>query len=112
MDKLKDERVAEDFWDRSAAWVVASLMSVAVISSVGIIASQLYLWLRSGTWIALPLVVLFEYLGMGLDPVYQPRDWQGVAKIARWLLDLPLSIALPAVLVAAAMGWKALVSAK
>lgn len=52
-----------------------------------------------------------SYLGIDLTSVYIPSDWHGLAKVAQWLLDVPLAIGAPAILIAVAHMWQAFVSA-
>ena len=43
----------------------------------------------------MPLSKAFHYIGIDLTAVYYPRDWRGVAQVARWFLAWPMTICIP-----------------
>jgi len=104
--------MVEDFWDRSANWLVGLAIPIGLLSGLAIIGWQVYGWLRVSVWTPLPVVRVFEGLGLDLTRVYNPSDWHGVARIAQWMLDLPLALCLPMVIIGTAVTWKALVRAR
>lgn len=87
--------MAKDIWDKIAQWVQGILIGLSIFVGLIIFCWQVYIWLKLGYWISMPLVKAFEYFGIDLTPIYYPTDWHGVAKVARWFLSWPLSISLP-----------------
>ncbi|MDO9107139.1 MAG: hypothetical protein Q7U57_19530 [Methylovulum sp.] len=102
--------MSKDFWDKSAEFIVTAAYTVGFLCSLAILGWQVFHWLRTSIWIPLPMSETFSYLGIDLTRIYMPSDWQGLAKIAQWLLDIPLAIGTPAILIAAAHIWQAFVS--
>jgi hypothetical protein len=100
----------KDFWDKSAESVVIAAYGVGSMGALAILGWQVFHWLRTSIWIPLPMYEAFSYLGIDLTRVYMPTDWQGLAKVAHWLLDVPLAIGAPAILIAVAHMWQAFVS--
>lgn len=92
----------EDFWDKSAEFIVLAAYVVGGLAALAIFGWQVFHWLRTSIWIPIPTYEAFAYLGIDLTSVYMPADWQGLAKVAQWLLDVPLAICAPAILIAAA----------
>ena len=93
--------MVQDVWDKLADWVLILSIIAAGIFAVAVIGWQVYTWLRLGAWPGLPFFDLFKYFEIDLSIVYAPTDWQGLAKIARWILDLPLSLCVPLLIVLA-----------
>lgn len=91
--------VVTDWWDRFAVTVLSLALLGALLLFIGILGWQIYDWLRTGIWTELPFLVLFDLLNLNVSGVYQPGDWHGAAAIARWVLELPLSICAPLLLV-------------
>jgi hypothetical protein len=81
------------------------LFSGAIIfSPVIALGYQVVHWLKHGSWLPMPLSMGTDYLG-----ITPPRAaWVGVQKVVDWILDLPLSLALFVIIVAAACGVRAL----
>jgi hypothetical protein len=102
--------MSKDFWDKSAEFVVIAAYTVGFLCALVILGWQVFHWLRTSTWTPLPMYEAFSYVGIDLTRVYMPSDWQGLAKLAQWLLDIPLAIGAPAILIAAAHMWQAFVS--
>ncbi len=50
---------------------------------------QVFGWAKTGQWMPLSIVSVFQ---SNPDSLYNPTDWIGLAKIARTLLELPLSL--------------------
>jgi hypothetical protein len=69
---------------------------VGLVGAFGLIAGfavflyQLYLWLKLGQWISMPLSTVFQWLGFDYSSVTD-FAWIGVQKLVVWSLDLPLS---------------------
>lgn len=99
-----------DFWDRSADSIFVIVFFASIATFVGIVGWQCIYWLRAGEWLPVPLSVVFDYFGIDLDDVYSPKNWIGLAKVAQWVLNLPLSATGPAILMLSAHGWKSFVS--
>lgn len=74
---------------------------LGMFTAAAIFGWQIFHWLRSSIWIPIPTHEAFVYLGIDLTSVYMPDDWKGLAKVARWLLDTPLAIGAPTILVTA-----------
>jgi hypothetical protein len=70
--------------------VVLSFGLIVLFSAAAVLAYQAILWLHDGQWTALSLRHLWDWAGLG----YPMFKWLGVQKIAVWVLDLPLSLAL------------------
>ena len=81
--------------DSFASELVALSFVGAGLSFWAIIGWQTFTWLESGAWPELPLVTLFKFFEADLSFIYNPSDWYGIAKIAQWVLDLPLSVCIP-----------------
>ncbi len=102
--------MVQDIWDKLANWVLLSSVSAAGVFAVTVIGWQVYTWLRLGAWPELPFFELFRYFEIDLTIVYAPTDWHGIAKIAQWILDLPLSLSVPVLIVLAGGIVKGMVS--
>ena len=87
--------MVKDIGDKIVQWVQAILVGLSIFLGLIIFCWQVYIWLKLGYWIGMPLVKAFEYFGIDLTPIYYPADWHGVAKVARWFLSWPLSISIP-----------------
>lgn len=77
-----------------AAWLVGA----------AVLGWQVLQWLRTSVWHEVPFLQFFVHVGIDMSAAYSPTSWQGLAKIARWILDLPLSTALPIAVTGAAGG--------
>ena len=65
---------------------------LSVIVAIGFVIWQIYNWAKTGVWIHLPLSTAFRHYGYDLDLIYNPQNWVGVAKIAQWLLKIPITL--------------------
>jgi hypothetical protein len=84
-----------DFWDRLLE-VVGALVGIAcALWVVGLLGYQCWHWLAFGEWRPLPTSMAFEYLEIDLTAIYAPESWFGLARVGRWMLELPLSITVP-----------------
>lgn len=100
----------KDFWDKSAEFIVLAAYAVGLLNALAIFGWQVFHWLRTSTWVPLPFYEAFAYLGIDVTSIYMPTDWQGLAKVAQCMLDVPLSIAIPVMLVSVAYIWQAFIS--
>jgi len=64
-------------------------------SPVSVLGWQIYTWLKHGVWTPLAMHQVFASLGIGLEGIYHPTDWKGLAIVAQWFLEWPMSIGLP-----------------
>lgn len=101
----------EDFWDKSAGLILGLAIFASLIFAAVVLGWQIYYWLRTSVWIPLPLAYAFDYIGIDLSSVYMPSSWQGLAEIAQWLLNLPMSLGVPTIGVLGALVLKTFVSA-
>ncbi len=102
--------MSKDFWDKSAEFIVISAYIFGFLCVPAILGWQIFHWLRTGVWIPLRMYEAFSYFGIDLTHIYTPSNWQGLAKIAQWLLDFPLVIGTPTILITAAYTWQTFVS--
>lgn len=99
-----------NFWEKSAELIVIAAYIMGLLGALTIVGWQVFQWLRTGVWIPIPISEGFAYLGIDLTWVYMPADWQGLAKVVQWLLEIPLAIGAPATLITAAHILQELVS--
>jgi hypothetical protein len=66
-------------------------VSIGLLAAFPVIAYQVYLWLKFGQWVPIPLVEALELSGINYLPVVN-TSWEGVQKIGVWIIRLPLSI--------------------
>ena len=99
-----------DFWDRSADALLLLAYVASSIFALSIVGWQVIHWLRFDVWQQVPLSAGTAFIGIGLQWIYQPSSWLGLAKVARWVLDLPISLAAPFIVILMAHAWKAFVS--
>lgn len=71
----------------------------AVLAGAGLLLWHCFNWLKSGFWAPIPARSAFDYFDMNLAFIFNPTEWFGLAKILRWLLELPLFIIGPVVVV-------------
>ncbi|MDP1683303.1 MAG: hypothetical protein Q8L39_16210 [Burkholderiales bacterium] len=100
----------KDFWDKSVEFLVPVAYVVGLLGALAILGWQVFYWLRTSIWIPVPLYEALAYLGIDITRVYMPTDWQGLAKVVQWLLDVPLTIAVPITFISLAHIWQAIVS--
>jgi hypothetical protein len=61
------------------------------LAGVGVFLYQIYLWLKLGQWVSMPLSTMIVWLGFDFSSVTN-ITWIGIQKLVVWSLDLPLSI--------------------
>ena len=104
--------LTRDFVNKSADAVAGAVCAGSLFFAFCVVGWQLLKWLKSSEWHAVPVASAFRFLELDLTSVYAPSGWTGLAKIAQWFLDLPLSLVLPTVVVFLAYLCKALVCSK
>ena len=92
---VKDDEIAEEIF-----WIS---VAVSILGMVGILAWEFFQYLKLGKWPDNEFSAIFLYLGVNLDSIYYPTNWIGVAKIIRWFLGWPVSLATP--VFGSALGW-------
>jgi hypothetical protein len=70
------------------AFVLLAFASPVFIGP-GVLAWQLFDWLKSGSWTPMPVTKGFAYLDLDLPST----DWLGFQKMIDWVMGLPLSVA-------------------
>lgn len=89
-EKLSPEDAARDY-ESTIIGVSAILFGAGFLGAILALGYQIYQWLKTGVWIELPFYVMFDWLEIDLS-VIGNMEWQGVKKILKWLLELPLSL--------------------
>ena len=96
---------ALDFFLGSITLGLMGLTSLFLISGLGLVAYQIFLWIKEGVWSEFTIMIVFEFLfenTLVAQWLSNPESWFGLQKIVEWLLQkIPLSAALiiPSVLV-------------
>ncbi len=88
-------------WDYLCGGISATVGFIATLvfcSGLGLIAYQVFLWLKDGVWSEYPIFVLFNFL-FESTALHQwmshPESWFGLQKLLTWVLEnTPLSLAL------------------
>ena len=79
--------------------------SLFLISGLGLVGYQVFLWIKDGVWSEFTVMVVFDFLfenTLAAQWLSNPESWFGLQKVVEWLLqNIPLSVALiiPSVLV-------------
>ncbi len=88
-----------NLWDKFLAtlslWIFCLGFGCSVVAAVGILGFQIFVWAKSGEWISIPIAYGLALIGIDTAPIYDPTNWVGLASLARWFVDLPLSVLLP-----------------
>lgn len=100
----------QDRLDKFAEKILEGSYVLGVIIFIIIIGYQTYQWARSGAWLSLPFSRAFELFNVDLSNIYYPSDWCGIAKVGEWLLNLPLSVCVPLLIVFTSFILKAIIS--
>ena len=82
----------DDVLDKVADCLWIFSWPAAILWFLGIVGYQTIYWLRIGEWKVVSFAVTFDYFGIDLSHIYYPQSWIGVARIAQWVLSLPLSL--------------------
>ncbi len=87
-----------DFIFGFASLAVIGFASLFLLSGLGLISYQVFLWLQNGIWPEFPIGVVFNFLFENTMPAQwlnNPESWLGLQKVVEWLLEnIPLSVAL------------------
>lgn len=67
--------------------------ALGFFAGFGVLAYQIYLWLKLGQWTPMPLWTLLEWADYDFSSLNN-IDWLGIQKIIAWVLDLPLSLSM------------------
>lgn len=62
------------------------LCFLATIATIAIPAYQVFMWLKEGTWIAVPIWTVLNHFGI-IDLHF--TSWVGLQRIFDWILELP-----------------------
>ena len=98
-----------DFVCVSITVTVMAFASLFLISGLGLIGYQVFLWMKDGIWPEFSIEVVFNFLfenTLLAQWLSNPESWFGLQKIVEWLLqNIPLSAALiiPSVLIFSGM---------
>jgi hypothetical protein len=86
-----DERVSPGYLSLSVLDYVLGYAGLAFgglgVASCGVLAWQVYWWLKNGTWYLMPLSKLLEQTGTP----YPVLQWKGVQKMVDVVLDWPMT---------------------
>lgn len=86
-----------------AAVVAFGGIGLSFLAAFGLVAYQIIVWARSGEWHQLPLSLLLEAFGIHLIWPFLATDWVGLAKVAKWLLGVHVSVYVA--LIGALLSW-------
>ena len=98
-----------DFLCVGITLAVMAFASLFLLSGLGLISYQVFLWMKDGIWPEFPIEVVFNFLfenTLLAQWLSNPESWFGLQKIVEWLLqNIPLSVALiiPSVLILSAV---------
>ena len=72
--------------------------SLFLISGLGLVGYQVFLWIKDGVWSEFTVMVVFDFLfenTLAAQWLSNPESWFGLQKVVEWLLqNIPLSVAL------------------
>lgn len=89
----------EDFWDKSAQVILEWAYGAAFVFAAIVVMWQSFHWLKTSFWQPISMLDGFFWVGLDLSTAYLANNWLGLAKIAQWLLEMPLSLGFPILLV-------------
>lgn len=73
---------------------VGLLGTLSILAGAITLCYQLYLWLKLGHWISIPLSALFMSFDINYSLLTNTK-WLGLHKILVWIFDLPVFVLLP-----------------
>ena len=77
---------------------ILSLASLFLVSGIGLVSYQAFLWIRDGVWSEYTITVMFNFIFENTvvsQWLSNPESWFGLQKAVEWLLqNIPLSAAL------------------
>ena len=89
---------AVDFICGSLGLMVVFVATLFLLSGLGLISYQVFLWLKDGVWSEFPIVLVFNFLfeNTWLHQWFSnPESWIGLQKVVEWLVEnVPLSLVL------------------
>ena len=94
-----------DFICVSVTLAAMALTSLFLLSGLGLVSYQVFLWMKDGIWPEFPIEIVFNFLfenTLLAQWLNNPESWFGLQKVVEWLLqNIPLSVALiiPSVLI-------------
>ena len=94
-----------DFIYASITTMTMAFASLFLLSGLGLVSYQVFLWMKNGIWPEFPIEIVFNFLfenTLLAQWLSNPESWFGLQKIVEWLLkSIPLSVALiiPSVLI-------------
>ena len=100
---------AVDFFCGSIALGIMVFASLFLISGLGLVGYQVFLWIKDGVWSEFTVMVVFDFLfenTLAAQWLSNPESWFGLQKVVEWLLqNIPLSVALiiPSIMVLGGM---------
>ena len=87
-----------DFFCGSLTLGVLSLASLFLVTGIGLVSYQAFLWIRDGVWSEYTFTVMFNFIfenTVVAQWLSNPESWFGLQKTLEWLLEnIPLSVAL------------------
>ena len=87
-----------DFFCGSWTLGFLSLASLFLVTGIGLVSYQAFLWIRDGVWSEYTITVVFNYIFENTvvsQWLNNPESWFGLQKTIEWLLEnIPLSVAL------------------
>ena len=87
-----------DFFCGSLTLGILSIASLLLVSGIGLVSYQAFLWIRDGVWSEYTITVVFNYIFENTvvsQWLNNPESWFGLQKTIEWLLEnIPLSVAL------------------
>ncbi|WP_018880187.1 hypothetical protein [Thioalkalivibrio sp. ALE9] len=82
----------EDVWDKAAAALVSIALIVGLLWFAGVLAFQVWHWLREGEWLPLPFRNALEFIGLDPPEPLQIEGWAGLSRVLEWAISLPMSV--------------------
>ena len=87
-----------DFFCGSLTLGILSFASLFLVSGIGLVSYQAFLWIRDGVWSEYTITVVFNFIFENTvisQWLSNPESWFGLQKTLVWLLEnIPLSVAL------------------
>ena len=81
-------------WKKQISEGLLAVYALLIIFSVCSFIYQCYLWLKTGSWVQFPIIMIFEHIPgfKSVEWIYNPSDWLGVHEIIEFILNLNSSI--------------------
>lgn len=81
----------ENIKNEVSGWL-ALVASLLIVASIGVVCYQIYLWLRLGAWVPMPLSHAFAQMGIDTFSSVTDISWVGLKKVIEWLLDVSVAV--------------------